>query len=77
VTQQEINKTEWENPDNCTGPKGMSIYFSKKNSRCFLPKQIGGLGPTMNLGKASGFAWLFYGTLFLIALAFIIGRYAG
>jgi uncharacterized membrane protein len=31
----------------------------------------------MNLGKASGFAWLFYGTLFLIALAFIIGRYAG
>jgi len=30
----------------------------------------------MNLGKASGFAWLLFGTLFLIAIAFIIGKYA-
>ena len=76
VTQQEINQAEWENPDNWTGPKGLSIYFSKRDSRCFVPKQIKELGPTMNLGKASGFAWLLFGTLFLIAIAFIIGKYA-
>ena len=77
VNQEEINQAEWENPDNLTGPRGLSIYFSKRDSRCFVPKQIKGLGPTMNLGKASGFAWLLFGTLFLVAIAFIIGKYAG
>jgi uncharacterized membrane protein len=76
VTQDEINQAEWENPDNWSGPKGLSIYFSKKDSRCFVPKQIRALGPTMNLGKTSGFAWLLFGTLFLIAIAFVIGKYA-
>lgn len=75
MTQKEIDQAEWENSDNWTGPKGLSIYFSKKDSRCFVPKQIKGTGPTMNLGKGSGFAWLFFGTLFLVAAAFIIGKY--
>lgn len=76
MTQQEINQAEWESPGNWTGPKGLSIYFSKRDSRCFVPKQSKGLGPTMNLGKTSGFVWLFFGTLFLVAMAFIGGRYS-
>ena len=75
MTQEEINQAEWENPDNWTGPKGLRIYFSKKDSRCFVLKQVKGLGPTMNLGKTSGFHWLFFGTLFLVAIAFIAGKY--
>ncbi len=74
MTQEEINQAEWENPDNGSGPKGLSIYFSKKDSRCFVPKQIRGLGPTMNLGRTSGFYCLFIGTLFLVATAFAAGR---
>ena len=45
MTQKEMNQTEWENPDNWTGPRWLSIYFSKKDSRCFVPKQIKALGP--------------------------------
>ncbi|MHC5039043.1 MAG: hypothetical protein ACYTHM_17175 [Planctomycetota bacterium] len=66
MTQEEINEAEWKNPDNWTGPKGISIYFSKKDTRGFVPKQLPMTGPTMNLGKTSGFYWLFFGTLFLV-----------
>ena len=76
MTQNEINQAEWENPDNWTGPKWLSIYFSKKDSRCFVSKQIRALGPTMNLGKASGFAWFLIGMAILIAAVFISGKYA-
>ena len=74
MTQDEINQAEWENPDNWTGPPGLSLYFSKLDSRCFVPKQLRGFGPTMNLGRVSGFYWLFFGTLFLVAAAFLVGR---
>ena len=74
--QCEINRREWENPDNWTGPKTIGIYFSKKDSRCFVYKRIKWLGPTFNLGRKSGFYWLFWGTLFLVALAFILGHYS-
>ena len=77
LTQEEINRTEWENPKNWTGPKGISVYFSKKDTRCFVPKQLKMTGPTMNLGKTSGFFWLFFGTLALVAMAFTAGIFAG
>ena len=73
--QCEINRREWENPDNWTGPKTIGIYFSKKDSRCFVYKRIKWLGPTFNLGRKSGFYWLFWGTLFLVAAAFMLGRW--
>jgi len=34
-TQDELNQAEWENPDNWT-----TIYFSKKDSRSWIPKKI-------------------------------------
>lgn len=75
MTQDEVNQTEWESPDNWTGPPGLPICFSKRDSRCFVPKQLRGFGPTMNLGTPCGFYWLFRGTLVLVVAAFMLGRW--
>jgi len=54
VDQKEINKAEWANPDNWGGPRWISVYFSKKDSRTFVQKQIPIMGWTLNLAKTSG-----------------------
>ena len=59
MDQQTINETEWANPNNWTGPKWLSVYFSKCDSRIWVPKQPPGLGWTINLGRPGGVAWLF------------------
>ena len=58
MNQDEINKKEWENPDNWTGPTNMSVYFSKKDSRTWVPKMKPWMGWTLNLGQPSGVRWL-------------------
>ena len=50
---------EWKNPDNWTGPKWLSVYFNKRDRRVWVPKQIPGLGWTINLGRPGGVALLF------------------
>lgn len=68
--QESINQTEWDNPDNWSGPRWISVYFSKKDSRTFVPKQIKQMGWTINLGKAEGVYWLLglFVALFVLAL---------
>ena len=39
MTQDDINRTEWENPDNWAGAVRMAVYFSKKHSRTWMPKK--------------------------------------
>ena len=59
MTQDEINKAEWENLDNWTkGSKMLCVYFSHKDSRTWVPKRIPWMGRTLNLGKPAGVAWL-------------------
>ena len=59
MNQDEINKAEWENPNNWTlGSKWLRVYFSRKDSRTFVPKQIPWMGSTPNLGRSAGVAWL-------------------
>ena len=53
MSQDEINEAEWRNPDNWSG----GYYFSKKDSRVWVPKQLGG-GWIMNLGQKKGAAWM-------------------
>jgi uncharacterized membrane protein len=66
MNQDEINKAEWENPDNWTkGSTLLCVYFSHKDSRTWVPKRIPWMGVTMNLGKVAGVAWL---TGFLVGL---------
>ncbi len=54
-TQDAINKSEWENPENWS-----SIYFSKKDSRTYVHKKIPRHGWTINFGSKSGARWIYY-----------------
>ena len=58
MDQKEINQTEWGNPQNWTGPRWLSVYFSKADTRTWIPKQIPTMGMTLNLGKRAGVYWL-------------------
>jgi uncharacterized membrane protein len=79
MTQDEINKAEWESPDNWTlGSKWLRVYFSRKDSRTFVPKQTPWMGCTLNLGKSAGVAWLIgfllgIPVLILLITIFILG----
>jgi len=40
MTQDEINKAEWENPDNWSlGSKWLRVYFSHRDTKTCVPKQ--------------------------------------
>jgi uncharacterized membrane protein len=69
MNQEANNQAEWSNPDNWTGPKWLSLYFSKRDSRVWVPKQIPALGWTINLGQPKGVAWLF---AIILALPLIV-----
>ncbi len=67
--QARVNEAEWQNPVNWTGPKWLSVYFSKRDSRAWVPKQIPALGSTVNLGNPQGaFALLAIVSAIIIAL---------
>lgn len=66
--QDAINQQEWHNPNNWAGPKWFGIYFSKQDSRTFVPKRITKMGWTINLGKATGVYWLLGLFLVLVLL---------
>lgn len=58
--QDEINRQEWENPDNWGGPAWMSlIYFSKKDTRRWVPhRKFPSAGWTPNYAHNTGVYWL-------------------
>lgn len=58
MNQERINQAEWENPENWTDPKWLSVYFSKRDLRVWVPKRAPSLGWTINLGRPGGVAWL-------------------
>lgn len=58
MNQKAINETEWEDASNWTGPQWLSVYFSKRDSRVWVPKQIPALGWTLNLGQRAGVFWM-------------------
>jgi len=51
MTQDESNRKEWEDSDNWSGP---GFYFSKKDSRVWVPKSIPWMGWTLNIGQPAG-----------------------
>ena len=59
MDRNEINQAEWENPANWTaGPKWLSVYFSHRDSRTWVPKRIPWMGVTINLAKPGAVVWL-------------------
>ena len=73
TSQSDINAAEWNNPLNWTGPKWFSVYFSKRDSRAWVPKQIPAMGWTVNLGNPRGaFTLLAIVVAIIIALTVVI-----
>jgi uncharacterized membrane protein len=73
MSQQEVNQREWGNPDNWSGCL-VECYFSKRDTRTWVPKRMAGLGWTPNLAKPAGAWWLVAIILFpaCLALALIV-----
>lgn len=65
MNQNEIHQAEWENPENWS----VGIYFSKKDSRVWVPKSVPWMGWTVNIGQKSGAIWLLS---FLIGLPLLV-----
>jgi uncharacterized membrane protein len=69
MTQDEINQAEWQDPDNWTSPTGIAVYFSKADTRAWVPKREPWQGMTLNLGIKNGVRW-FYGLFGSVVLLF-------
>ncbi len=73
MTQQQINHAQWNDPDNWSGPFN-DLYFSKQDSRVWVPRKGPWNGWTMNLAQPRGAMWLYgmvYGVYSLLTLALI------
>ena len=59
-TQREINDAEWRNPDNWSGSWPYNAYFSKRDSRLFVPQYFNSIlcPHTINFGHRWGFTLL-------------------
>ena len=64
MNQHDINEAEWRDPANWSGPGWAAFYFSKRDTRTWVPKKIPWMGWTLNLGHPAGARWL---------LGFLIG----
>lgn len=55
-SQREINQAEWANPDNWSGTWPFNAYFSKRDSRIFVPGLWNNLlsPATLNYGHRYG-----------------------
>lgn len=67
MNQTEINKAEWSNPENWS----VGLYFSKKDSRTWVPKPVPWMGWTLNLAKRAGAFWML-GLLLVLPVLIIL-----
>ena len=66
--QEKRDQAEWENPDNWT-----LIYFSKRDSRPWVPKRTPAYGWTINFGHPKGARWIYYLMLIFLLLGGLLG----
>jgi uncharacterized membrane protein len=50
MNHRDLNDAEWANPSNWSA----GLYFSKKDTRVWVPKSIPWMGWTLNLGTRAG-----------------------
>ena len=68
MDQKEINKKEWENTESWSGGL-LGFYFSKKDTRIWVPKSNPKMGWTVNTAHPAGPRWIFF---FLLLPFFIL-----
>ena len=71
MDERELNRAEWGNPENWSGPKALSVYFSKRDTRTVVRKQLPWMGWTVNLGRTAG-VFTLIGVLLGIPLLVIV-----
>lgn len=54
IEQREINQREWNDPQNWS----VGFYFSKQDSRTWVPKRPPWMGWTLNLATKAGALWM-------------------
>ncbi len=64
MSKNSVNHSEWNNPANWSTPSWLGFYFSKRDTRAWVPKRLRALGWTPNLAHPRGAA-----SLLLIMLA--------
>jgi uncharacterized membrane protein len=70
MTQDEINQAEWQDPANWSDSL-VGIYFSKRDSRVWVPKRRPAWGWTLNLAHPAG-AWTLVA---LLSAPWLIARF--
>ncbi len=58
MDQKTINNNEWHNPNNWSRRGIFGIYFSKTDTRVWVPKALPVLGWTINFGHPNSAFWL-------------------
>jgi uncharacterized membrane protein len=75
VKQQKINRREWQDPRNWSD-NILGIYFSRKDSRVWVPKRVPILGWTLNLAHRNAMWWI-VGLAMIPALGRVLGKLVG
>lgn len=52
--EAESNQAEWDNDANWGGFRNTAVYFSKRDTRIWVPKNIPAQGWTLNLAHPAG-----------------------
>ena len=67
MQQRKVNLREWTNPANWSHPR-FGVYFSKRDTRLWVPKRGAGAGWTLNLARPAA-AWLLVALILVPPLA--------
>jgi len=66
-----INNNEWNNPGNWSRRGIFGIYFSKTDTRAWVPKALPALGWTINFGHPNSVFWL--GAVIILPVLLVVG----
>ena len=75
MNQDEINEAEWQNPANWSSAR-LGFYFSKQDTRTWVPKRKRITGWTLNLAKPQGVYWTLGFVVVIPILAALISTVA-
>ena len=68
MSQVEIDDAEWQNPANW---RAGVFYFSRRDSRSFVPKRNPALGVTVNFARPAGVGFLVGVLLFVLLVSYL------
>ena len=69
--QDGVNESEWQDPANWWA--GL-LYYSPRDDRVFVPKQVPSFGATINLGRPLGLAIALAFPVLLMGIAIVAAR---